>query len=161
MATPRWPARNGSVRSLRQLIRFYQLNKDEVFSRHSRSPSGSSLAMRCPIATGPLRHPPYGKPRFSPLLSPPCAMRSSLAWAQIAHNAQVLALLTDIAHRHAPKPVYRDPTMQRRTHFVGKPSRRRLAGDKAVTTAEQGKAKPPGCARHQAPDGGQVACSSS
>src|SRR5262249_8665838 len=31
--------------------------------------------------------------------------------AQVSHNLQVLAVSTDLVRRHAPKPVYRDPTI--------------------------------------------------
>src|SRR5262249_28681872 len=31
--------------------------------------------------------------------------------AQVSHNLQVLAVSTDLVRRHAPEPVYRDPTI--------------------------------------------------
>jgi hypothetical protein len=67
--------------------------------------------------------------------------------AQVSHNLQVLAVSTDLLRRHAPRPVQRDPTFAAEDALRWQAEQAlvaittgRLAGDKAVATAEQGKA---------------------
>jgi hypothetical protein len=67
--------------------------------------------------------------------------------AQIAHNAQVLALSTDLVRRHAPGPVQRDPTFAAEDALRWQAEQAlvaittgRLPGDKAGPTAQRGKA---------------------
>jgi hypothetical protein len=67
--------------------------------------------------------------------------------AQVSHNLQVLAVSTDLVRRHAPKPVYRDPTiaaedtlrMQAEQALVAITAGR-LASEKATAAAERGEA---------------------
>jgi hypothetical protein len=67
--------------------------------------------------------------------------------AQVSHNLQVLAVSTDLLRRHAPRPVQRDPTIAAEDALRWQAEQAlvaittgRLPGDKAVATAEQGKA---------------------
>jgi hypothetical protein len=67
--------------------------------------------------------------------------------AQVSHNLQVLAVSTDLVRRHAPKPVYRDPTiaaedalrMQAEQALVAITAGR-LPSEKATAAAERGEA---------------------
>jgi len=67
--------------------------------------------------------------------------------AQVSHNLQVLAVSTDLVRRHAPKPVYRDPTIAAEDTLRVQAEQAlvaitagRLPSEKAAAAAERGEA---------------------
>jgi hypothetical protein len=113
----------------------------------------SSLATRCPIdwaaATPAVREAELLSLAQSTLHN---ALQLGLfenprTKAQVSHNLQVLALSTALVRRHAPEPVYRDPTIAaedalrtQAEQALAAITTGRLPGNKAVAAAEHGKA---------------------